>query len=852
MNRPAPAIALAAAFLFACASPSTTPGEPPAPEQPEPTADRGGQTGPAGRPAGAAARPGGSNQTGPRPYDQVITAAAVSEDGLFKTHRIGNDLYFEIPSDKLGVEMLLLGRPVANSAQSAGGFFGGGTRLIVEWNRSGNRIHVREKKYDVVASEDAAISRQVDNLRQGPIIGAFDIAAFGPDSSAVIDVTALYTAPNDLMGSIEGLQRDRSWIEEVHAFPGNVEVEATQTGNVRSSGPGGPGGPPGPGAGGNQGPRPQTQRVHWSMMELPAERMMPRLHDKRVGFNNFSFHDMGRPEHRSEEITYIRRFRLEKANPAAAMSDPVEPIVYWIDPATPDWLKPWVKSGVDAWQVAFEEAGFTNAIEGRFAPTKEEDPTWSLYDARYSVIYWRPSTVPNATGGQVWDPRSGEILKGEVNMYHNVMNLVRNWYFTQVSPVDPRAQSLPMPDSLMGALVEYVVTHEVGHSIGFPHNMKASAMYPADSLRSATFLERMGGHVATLMDYSRFNYVVQPEDGVPPHLLIPGIGPYDRFAVRWGYSVVPGATSPEGERSTLDSWARMQDTIPWFRFSTSDSRNDPENLTEAVGDQDAVKSTKLGMRNLERVATSLIRVAEREGEDYALLEELYSNAVQQWGRYMGHVAALVGGALTQERYGTGARFAPVSRARQQEAVRYLNEVAFITPAIFVDAAILTRIEAEGVVPRIRTAQSRVLRTLINAPRMSRMVEYEALAAAQGNGAYTIADLMGDLRQGVWGEVVRGTARIDVHRRNLQRAYLEAVDAELNPPERPSGPQFGGGGPQVPVYNSDARPVLRGELRELDRLVQSAIGRAGDRITRLHLEDVRMEIERILEGPRRRG
>ncbi len=848
MNRPAPLILFAAALLFACSSPSATPGNAPAPDRPERGPTGGDQAAPA-RPGGPGARPGG-NQSGPRPYDQVITSEAVSQDGLFKTHMIGSDLYFEVPRDKLGVEMLLLGRPVANSAQSAGGFFGGGTRLIVEWNRSGSRVFVREKKYEVVASEDAAISRQVDNLRQGPIIGAFDIAAFGPDSSAVIDVTGLYTTPNDLMGNIEGLQRDRSWIEEVYAFPRNIEVEATQTGNVRSGGPGGPGGPPGPGGGGNQGPRPQTQRMHWSMLELPAEPMMPRLHDKRVGFNNFSFYDMGRPEHRSEELTYIRRFRLEKADPSADMADPVEPIVYWIDTATPDWLKPWVKSGVDAWQAAFEDAGFRNAIEGRFAPTKEDDPSWSLYDARHSVIYWRPATVANATGGQVWDPRSGEILKGEVNMYHNVMNLVRNWYFTQVSPVDPRAQAFPLPDSLMGALVEYVVTHEIGHSIGFPHNMKASAMYPADSLRSASFLERMGGHVATLMDYSRFNYVVQPEDGVPPHLLIPGVGPYDRFAVRWGYSIIPGAKTPEDELPTLNAWARMQDTIPWFRFSTSDSRNDPENLTEAVGDQDAVKSTKLGMRNLERVTSSLIRVAEREGEDYELLEELYSNAVQQWGRYMGHVAALVGGALTQEKYGTGARFEPVPRDRQREAVRYLNEVAFRTPAVFTDPEILTRIEAEGVVPRIRTAQSRVLRTLINTPRLSRMVEYEALSAARGNGAYTIADLMGDLRQGVWTEVLRGPARIDVHRRNLQRAYLEAVDAELNPPERPSGPQFGGfGGPQVPTYNSDARPILRGELRELDRLVQGAIGRAGDRITRLHLEDVRMEIERILEGPR---
>lgn len=819
--------------LVASCSSAPDPGNTPSPGDAPGMADRGG-------PGGGGPRGGGD---GPGEYSDVITDEAVSQTGLFTTHRVGDDLYFEITTNKLDVEMLLLARPVANSGQQAAGFFGGGARRIVEWNRSGNRIVLQDKRYDVIADASTAISAQVETMRMGPIIAAFDIEAFNADadSAIVIDVTPLYTTPNELIGSIEGLQRDKSWIEEVHAFPTNIEVEGVQTGNVR---PQQGFGPPAPGA--NTRPAPQTRRMHWSMLELPEEPMMGRLHDKRVGFNNFSFHDFGIQGHRSEEITLIRRFKLEKANPNSAMSDPVEPIVYWIDPATPEWLLPWVKNGVDVWQVAFEEAGFTNAIEGRFAPTPEEDPTWSLYDARHSVIYWRPSTVPNATGGQVWDPRSGQILKGEVNMYHNVMNLLRNWYFTQVSPLDPRARDLPMPDSLMGALVEYVVAHEIGHSIGFPHNMKASAMYPVDSLRSAGFLERMNGHVSTLMDYSRFNYVAQPEDNIPPQLLIPRIGPYDIFAVKWGYSPIPSADTPQEELATLDEWAQVQDTVPWLRFSTSDSRNDPENLTEAVGDSDAVRATQLAMLNLERVANSLIEVAERPGQDYELLEELYNNAVSQWGRYMGHVAALVGGAITQERYGTGPRYDPVPRDRQEEAVSYLNEVAFQTPDMFVNPEILTRIEAEGVVPRIRTAQSRVLRSLLNGARMARMVEYEALAEATGDQPYTIGDLMADLRRGVWGEIRRGSVRIDVHRRNLQRAYLEAVDVELNPPPQRGNPNpFGP--PPVPRYNSDARPILRGELAELDRQVQNAIGRSADRMTRLHLTDVRMEIERILDG-----
>ncbi len=782
----------------------------------------------------------------PKPYDEVITEDAITREGLFTTHRIGDDLFFEIPASELEREMLLIARPVENSAAS--GFFGGGPRLIVQWERQGNRVILREKSYDVTAEPDSAIHRQVAGMRKGPVIAAFDVAAYGPDSAAVVDVTELYTTPNVRMGSIEGLQRDRSWIEQAWSFPENVEVEATQTGEARGNGPGA-GGPPSP-FGANRGPQVNTVRMHWSMLRLPEEPMMPRIHDRRVGFNSSRTVDYSRPEHRAEERRFIHRFRLEPSDSAAfargELVEPVEPIVYWIDPATPDWLKPWVEIGVDAWNEAFEDAGFRNAIEGRVAPTPEEDPDFSLFDARHSVVYWRPSPVANATGGQVVDPRSGEILKGEVNMYHNVMNLLRNWYFTQVAPLDERAQDLPLPDSLMGRLVEYVVTHEIGHSIGFPHNMKASAMYPADSIRSESFLRRMNGHVATLMDYSRFNYVAQPEDSIPPELLVPHIGPYDRFAVGWGYRPIPEATTPDEERRTLDRWARVQDTIPWLRFTTSDAPNDPFALTEAVGDEDAVRSNTLGLRNLERVMDMLIDVAEEPGQDYDLLEELYSNVVGQWGRYMGHVAAVIGGAETWERYGTGIRFEPLSRERQREATLFLNERAFATPEMLIDRAVLRRIEAGGMVPRIRAAQKGVLATVLAPGRLNRMVEYEALDGEAG-GAYTIGELANDLRAGVWGELDDGRVRIDVHRRNLQRAYLEVVDERLNPPEDDGPPSpFAQGEPH---WNSDVRPVLRAELRTLDRQAASALNRTADTMTRAHLEDVRAEIERILEGER---
>ena len=786
-------------------------------ETPSPAPARNGANGPSG---------------GPQAYSEVITERAVTKPGMFVVHEVGDDLFFEIPTAELGNEMLLIQRAMESTLQEAGAFFASGPRLVVQWEREGDHIVLREKEYDLIADENDPIWRQVSGFRKGPVLRRFDIEAFGPDSSAVIDVSNLFISNIPELGPLENLDQARSWVEHAWSFDDAVNVQVTQSGQTRPNG-GGPGG--------QAQPRSQTARIFFSMARLPADPMMPRWHDERVGFNSSRSYDFSRPDNRLEQVRFIHRFKLEKQNPDAAVSDPVEPIIYWIDPATPDWLKPWIVTGVDAWQSAFEKAGFSNAIFGRVAPTPEEDPDFSMFDARHSVIYWRPSTVANATGGQIVDPRSGEILKGEVNMYHNIMDLMKSWYFIQVGPLDERAQSFPMPDSLMGRLVEYVVTHEIGHSIGFPHNMKASSQYPADSIRSVSFLERMGGsHVATLMDYSRFNYVAQPEDDIPLEYLIPKVGPYDDFAVNWGYAEISGVTSPDDERATLDEWARQQDEFPWLRFTTPDAgQSDAGNLTEAVGDADAVRSTTYGMLNLDRVMDMLLRVTERPGESYAELESMYGQAVGQWGRYMGHVAAIIGSAETQERYGTGTRFEPTSEARQRAAMSYLAETAFHVPDMFLDPAILRRIEPTGVVERFRTQQSRVLASLLSQARLERLIEFEAM---EGESAYSIADLMADLRAGVWTELDAGTVRVSTYRRNLHRAFLAAVDDRLNPTEEELTRN---NNPAPQPWTSDVRAVMRAELEDIDRDAEQAVARAGDDITRIHLRDVRTEISKIL-------
>ncbi len=810
--------------------------------------DEPAQGGGRGAGAGAAALP----PPNPQPFDRVINKDAKTKKGLFTIHQVGDRFYYEIPKSELG-KQYLWNTQIAKTTLGVG--YGGGqmANRVVAWELHSNRVYLRDINFSLTAKPDSPIAEAVKDANNDTIIMAFNVAAYH-DGDPVIDVSRLFNTDVPEISARTHLgatafDASRSFIDHINTYPDNIEAEATatytRTGNATT---------PAGGRGGGLGVTAMrgtsaTVVLHHSMVRLPEKPMMPRLFDERVGYFTTAQMDYTADEYRARTVRYIARWRLEKKDPSAAMSEPVKPIVYYIDSATPKKWVPWLKKGVEDWNEAFAAAGFRNAILAKDAPTPQQDPDWSPEDVRYSVIRWLPSTVENASGPHISDPRTGEILNADIQFYHNVMNLARDWYFVQVGPLDPRAQKLPLPDELMGRLLEYVVCHEVGHTIGFQHNMKASSMYPADKIRDKDFVHKMG-HTPSIMDYSRFNYVAQPEDRIATEDLIPRIGPYDIWATKWGYSPLP-ANTPNEEKPTLDKWAREQDSTPWYRFSTPNSAgSDPGEETEAVGDADPVKSTAMGMKNLQRVAKLLMpATAWKEGGTYEDLSELYGRMLSQWQLEMNHVAQVVGGFNSQEKVvgQEGRVFTLIPKPRQEEAVKFLVENALTTPVWMIDPEILRRIEPTGVLMRIRNAQLSVLNTLLNDQRFARLIEQQAV---DGGPAYTAAELLTTVRKGVWKELESPQVKIDAYRRNLQDAFLELVNTKLNGAVEPAaagrGGNGGGRGGGTPPKSDDEIPFYRTELRALNASITIALPKATDHDTKAHLEGARDQIAKILD------
>ncbi|WP_415252507.1 zinc-dependent metalloprotease [Thermomonas sp.] len=735
--------------------------------------------------------------TDPKPYGKVITSDAQTQKGLFDVHRVRSRLYFEIPPALLGKPLLM----VVNAAAVPPGVDHAGKSLAQEAVRfvlRDNRVYLQAMNHTYVTGDGSANVDAVQAAQRDAILMALNVEAYGRDGAPVIEVSKLFTTEvGDFTArqilKARSLESARSYVNGVRAFPGSLRVDAVHTymAPAMLNTPMGP--KPAPAS---FPARANSIDMAYSIVELPAQPMMPRLADDRVGYFYQDMLNFGGSARPAETERYISRWRLEKKDPNAALSEPVKPIVWYIDRSTPTALVPYVKKGIEAWNMAFEAAGFKNAVQARPFPTREEDPEFDPEDVRYSVLRWVPSNVANAYGPRLTDPRTGEILNANIVMYHNIQQMVSEWYIPQAAPLDPRAQRLPLPDDLMGELVAYIVTHEVGHSLGFLHNMKASSTYPVDKLRDAKWLKTMG-HTPSIMDYARFNYLVQPEDGIDPSLLIPRIGPYDVFATKWGYAPVPGARTPQQEKPVLDAWAREQDIKPWLRFSTPNrGSNDRGNLEEAVGDADAVTATGLGIRNLKRLLKLLPKMAIRPGSNDDDLQRLYKVAGTQWTTELRHVVAVVGSYELRTRHGDqpGAVAQMTPRAEQGRAVAFLNQQLFQTPQWWFEPAITERLAPDAASSLIADSQKKILAELLAESRLRSLLVQELNA---GVSAYSVQQLLADLRAGILGELA-GNEMPTPLRRNLQRLYVDLLAGRARNLE---------GG-------DDATAMLRAELRAL--------------------------------------
>ncbi len=801
----------------------------------------------------------------PKPYKEVITEKAVTHTGLFTVHRVEDKWYFEIPDSILGRDILVSTR---YGKTAAGGNYGGEQVNLqtIHWEKGPSHTLFLKVLTIVNVATDSSqpIAQAVTNSNMNPIAAAFDIRAYGkgPDSSGttVIEVTDFFKGDNQAVSLTPNVKRrfnlaaiapERSYIESIRTYPINTEVRTVKT---FTSTPTQPGAAPT----GRNAPvslpaaevtGAVTLELNNSFYLLPKTPMRKRIFDPRVGYFASENTVYGDDQQRVETSRFIHHWRLEPKDEdvekwkRGELVEPKKQIIYYIDPATPKKWRPYLIAGINDWQAAFEKAGFKNAIVGKEWP--ENDRTMSLEDARFSVIRYFASDIENAYGPNVADPRSGEILESHIGWYHNVMKLVHDWYLIQTAAVDPRARKMKFDDMLMGDLIRFVSSHEVGHTLGLRHNMGSSSKTPVEKLRDKAWVEA-NGHTASIMDYARFNYVAQPEDNITEKGLYPRIGDYDKWAILWGYKGIPDTKNDEEDKKILNKW--VIDSLksnPRLWFGGEGQNFDPRAQTEDLSDNN-VKASEYGIKNLKRILPNLPEWTKEEADQYDNLEEMYGQLVGQFGRYMGHVTKNVGGIYETFKSieQPGDVYEATPKTIQKEAVEFLNKQLFVTPAWLLNKDILNKFSNPGIEESVGSLQANTLKSLLSAGRLFRL----SVCSGRYAGAYGVDELLADVKKGVWTELdPAGT--IEIFRRNLQKVYIDALISLVNPP--PAVPEPAG----LPrgfaalftgdIKNTDIPSIARAQLVELRNEITAAIPREKDKLSKYHLQDLLERIKQAL-------